>query len=187
MAISQSLVLGAWLLAAWACVNGQRRTTNDALQFFNGYTIIRIDAHLARDLHRFFRDLPRAELRVQRQSLGRRLRIRTAAADSRDLAIGLYHVPLPAQQKRRFLVANQQQRFQMTQKFIGPPIFRQLHGGAPQVAVILLELSLEAAEKRERVGGRPGKSRQNLVVVEAANLLRGVLDHRFAKRNLAIP
>ena len=85
-----------------------------------------------------------------------------------------------------FLVGNQQQGFQMPQKFVGAPVFRQFDGGAAEVAVILLQLGLEAAEQGESVGGRAGKSGQNLVLIKAANLLCPVLDDGFAERDLAV-
>ena len=102
------------------------------------------------------------------QRFGCGLRVGAAAADGRYSAVGLDHVALSAEQKRLFLVADQKQRFQVAQEFIGAPIFCKFHCAAPQVAVVLLEFRFEAAEKGEGVGGGPGKSGEDLVVVEAA-------------------
>src|ERR1700694_4377660 len=74
----------------------------------------------------------------------------------------------------------------MAQKFVGAPFFGELDGAASQVAVILLQLRFKAAEEGESVGRRAGKSRQDLVLIQAANLLGGVLDDAFAERDLAI-
>ncbi len=74
----------------------------------------------------------------------------------------------------------------MAQEFIGAPILRQFHGAAPQVAVVLLEFRFEAAEKGEGIGGRPGKSRKDLIVVKPPNLLRRVFNDGLAERNLAV-
>ena len=74
----------------------------------------------------------------------------------------------------------------MAQKFIGAPIFGQFDGSASDVAVILLELGLETAEQGESIGGRPGKSGKNFVLIEAANFLRSVLDDGFAECNLSV-
>ena len=52
--------------------------------------------------------------------------------------------------------------------------------------MILLQLGFKAAEKRESVGGRPGKSCQNLVLIQPADFLGGVLNHALAKRDLAV-
>src|SRR5215469_14785957 len=74
----------------------------------------------------------------------------------------------------------------MTQKLVGAPFLRQFDSGAAEVAVILVELALESAEKRESVSGRAGKSGENFVLIETANLLRAMLDDRVAKRDLPI-
>ena len=99
-----------------------------------------------------------------------------SAADGGDAGIGLDHVALSADEKRLGLVGDQQQGFELAQHLVGAPVLGQLDGGAAQVAVILLQLRLEAGEQREGVGGRTGESGQNLVLVEAANLAGGVLD-----------
>ena len=44
-----------------------------------------------------------------------------------------------------------------------------------QVALVLLELGLEALEQGEGVGGRAGEAGQHLVVVQAAHLARVAL------------
>ncbi len=41
----------------------------------------------------------------------------------------------------------------MAQEFVGAPVFRKFDGGAAEVAVILLQFGLEAAEQSESVGG----------------------------------
>src|ERR1035437_2889795 len=74
----------------------------------------------------------------------------------------------------------------MPQKFVGPPVFRGFDSRAADVAVILLQFGLETAEQRESVGGRAGKSGKNLVLIEAANLLRPVLNYGFTECDLPI-
>src|SRR5215470_11891064 len=75
----------------------------------------------------------------------------------------------------------------MAQEFVGAPVFCEFHCRASQIAVILLQLRLEAAEQRESVRGRAGKPRQNLVLVKPPDLLGGVLNHRIAKSYLPVP
>ncbi len=75
----------------------------------------------------------------------------------------------------------------MAEKFVGAPVFSELDGGAAEVAVVLLQLGLEAAEQSESVGGRAGEPGQNFVLIEAADFFRAVLDDRFAERDLAVP
>src|ERR1039457_2911437 len=74
----------------------------------------------------------------------------------------------------------------MPQKFVGAPVFREFDSGAADVAVILLQFGLETAEQRESVGSRAGKTGKNLVLIEAANLLRPVLDDGFPERDLSV-
>ncbi len=75
---------------------------------------------------------------------GQRLRsclgIGAAAADGGNTAVGLDHIALAAQQEGLLLVGDQQQGFEMAQKFVGAPVFGQLDRAAPQVPVILLQL-----------------------------------------------
>ena len=120
------------------------------------------------------------------QGLRCRLGKGATGSDRRNAGVGLDHVSLAAQQERRFLIGNQQQCFQMPQKFVGAPVFREFDGGAAEVAVILLQLGLEAAEQGESVGGRAGKSGKNFVLIEAANLLCSMLDDGFAERDLTV-
>ena len=51
---------------------------------------------------------------------------------------------------------------------------------------MLLELGLETAEQRKAVGGRSGESREHLVVIQTADLLRLVLDDGLAERDLPV-
>ena len=48
----------------------------------------------------------------------------------------------------------------------------ELDRGAQQMALVLLELGLEALEQREGVGGGAGEAGQHAVVVELAHLAR---------------
>src|SRR5256885_15389524 len=52
--------------------------------------------------------------------------------------------------------------------------------------MILLEFRLETAKQGKCIGSGTGKTGEYLVLVQAANLFRGMLNHRLAQRNLAI-
>ena len=54
--------------------------------------------------------------------------------------------------------------------------------GAP----VLVELSFEALEEGERVGGAAGEAGEDGVVVQAAHFLRAALDHHVAQRHLPV-
>jgi len=75
---------------------------------------------------------------------------------------------------------------QVTKHLVSAPVFGQLYGGAPDIAMILLQLGLEAAKKGKRIGGRAGKARENLVLIKPTNFLRRMLDYTFAQRDLAV-
>jgi hypothetical protein len=156
------------------------------LQFFNRYRVICIDAHFAGNLHRLFGNFAGGEFGVRCQRLGGGLGVRASAADGSYSTIGLDHVALSAKQKSLLLVAHQQQSFQVAQEFIGAPILGEFYGATSQVAVILLQLRFEAAEKREGVGGGTGESSEDLVVVQAANFFGRMFDDGFAERDLSI-
>src|SRR5437899_2581824 len=184
MAINQSLVLSRWSFAVWLFANDQRPAT--VLKLFDRHPVIRIDAHLARNLHSFFGDLFGRELGMFRERLRSGLRIRTAAPDCRYSAVGLDHIALTAEQKRLLPVAYEQQRFQVPQKLVGAPVTRQFDGGPPEVPMILLQLSLKPAEERERIRSRSRKAGHNLVVIEPSDLLGGVFDYGLAQSDLAV-
>src|SRR5690242_1717565 len=120
------------------------------------------------------------------EGLSRRLGIRAAAADGGDAAVRLDNVSLAAEQEGLVLVADQQQSFQVPQVLVGAPILGQFHGGAANVAVVLLQLGFKAAEEGKGVGSRAGKAGQNLVAIEAANLAGSMFDYAFAQCNLTV-
>src|SRR5258706_13475417 len=111
---------------------------------------------------------------------------RATTADGGNSAIRLNHVALTAQQESLLFVGHEQQSLQMPQKLVGAPVFSQFDGRPAHVPVILLQLRLKAAEERKSVGGRAGKSGQNLFLIQAANLLRRMLYHAAAERDLAV-
>src|SRR5258708_34205822 len=75
----------------------------------------------------------------------------------------------------------------MAKKFVGAPVLGQFHGGASEVAVILLQLGFEAAEKSKRIGGGACETCENLFVVKGANFFGRGLDNGLAERNLSLP
>src|SRR5512135_3129141 len=74
----------------------------------------------------------------------------------------------------------------MPEEFVGAPIFREFHRCPAEIAMILVELALKPAEKREGVGGRARKSGEDLFLIETAYLLGAVLDNGLAKRDLTV-
>ena len=94
--------------------------------------------------------------------------------------------PVPESRYIARRVGDEQHRLEPAQRAIGAPVARQLDRGALEIAAVLFELALEAAEQREAVGRRAGKSRQHAVVVQAPHLARLVFDDGLAERDLAV-
>src|ERR1700692_3923536 len=99
-------------------------------------------------------------------------------------------VPLPSvpalsvEQERLFLVPHRPEGFQMTQIFIGAPVFCEFNGATSEVAMVLFQFRFEAAEKGEGVGGGAGESGEDLIVIKAANFLRSMFNDGLTERNL---
>ena len=94
--------------------------------------------------------------------------------------------PLPVMTSDALRVGHGEHRFETAQHAIGAPVLGELDRRAHQVALVLLELGLEALEQRERIGGGAGEARQHAILIEAADLARGGLDHDVAERHLAV-
>ena len=57
----------------------------------------------------------------------------------------------------------------------------QLHRRAHQVALVLVELRLEALEQREGIGGAAGEAGEDAVLVQAPHFARAALDDHVAR------
>src|SRR5581483_7943883 len=72
------------------------------------------------------------------------------------------------------------------QDAVGAPVLGEFHRRAQQVPLVFLQLRLEALEQRERIGGTAGEPGKDAVLVEAAHLARGRLQHDVAEADLAV-
>ena len=84
-------------------------------------------------------------------------------------------------------VGDEQEGFQVPQHLVGAPVARQLHRGAPEVALVLLQLVLETGKQRKCVGGRTRETRQDLVAMEAAYLAGRRFQYLRTLGDLAVP
>src|SRR4030095_541746 len=148
--------------------------------------VIRIDAKIGRNGERFLHDLARAELVVLQQRLRGALRERPARADRDHALLGLQHVAHAGDDERMLAVGHRKHGLEPAQDAIGAPVLGKLHRRAHEVALVLVELGLEALEQREGVGGAAGEAGEDALLVEAAHLLRAALDHHIAERHLAV-
>ena len=83
-------------------------------------------------------------------------------------------------------VGDREHGFEPAQDAVGAPVFRQLDGGAHQVALMFVELGVEALEQRESVSRRTGEAGQDPVVMQPANFFCALLDDDVAESDLAI-
>jgi hypothetical protein len=121
---------------------------------------------------------------VQRPRRG--LRVSATRADGHNAVFRFEHIAGAGDDQRRRRVGYRQHRLEPPQDAIRTPVLRQLDGSSRQVALMLFELGLESLEQRERVGSRPGKTGQYLLVIKPAHLARRRLDDDIAQRDLAI-
>src|SRR6476620_5751272 len=163
-----------------------RRAPRSCVQTLDDDLLVRIDADLARDVERTFDDLTRAERRVAKQRLRRRLRVRSARADRDDAVLRLQHIAGAGDDELCRSIGDRQHRFEAPQHAIRPPVFCKLDRRARQMSLMLLELGLEALEQRERVRRCAGESGEDLVVIEAPHLARGRLDDNVPERYLTV-
>src|SRR5262249_54807614 len=131
-------------------------------------------------------NLPGAQRGVVEQRARSGERVWPARADRRGTEIGLDHVPCPAEDEGAFDVRDHQERLEPAEEAVRPPVLAQLHAGAGEVVLVLLELRLEALEEGEGVGGAAGESGEDATVAEAAHLPRAGLHHRLVQRDLAV-
>ncbi len=123
---------------------------------------------------------------MARQRLGRGLRERAAGADADDAFVGLDQIAGARQQEHRpvsatiSIASSRRSARSVRQSFASSTAERS------RLPRILFELRLEAREQRERIGGRSREADQHLVVVQATNLARALLDDGRAERDLAV-
>ena len=88
-----------------------------------------------------------------------------------NTVIRLNQVAGAGNQERVPLVGHDQQRFQVPQDLVGPPILRQLDRRPGEISMGLFELALEPRKKRKGVSGGTRKPGQDLSFVQTADLL----------------
>ena len=126
------------------------------------------------------------ELGVGGERPGRRQRVGTTRSDRHDAVVRLDEIAVAGQEKRRVLVEDDQHGLEAPQDAVAPPVLGQLDGRSFQIASILLQFGLEPREQRERIGRGAGKSGQNVIVVEPANLAGALFDDGLAEGHLAV-
>src|SRR5664279_2266239 len=120
------------------------------------------------------------------QRAGRRRRVRAAGTHGDHALVRRDDVAGSREEERDLLVGHDEQGLELTQRLLGAPVRRELHGRALELAVELLELPLEPCEERHGVGRRAGEARENLSVQEPANLRGAAFHDGRPHRHLAV-
>src|SRR6202008_915799 len=107
-------------------------------------------------------------------------------ANGENSMLRLEHVAHAGDDQRALLVGDREHRLQAPQDAGGSPVLLQLDRRAQQIALVLVELRLEALEEREGIGGAAGKAGEDAVLVEAPHLARAALQHDLAEGHLAV-
>src|SRR5947209_6519226 len=157
-----------------------------ALQFFDGGFVVGEDADVPGDAHGFFDDAAGGEVGVGHEGAGGGLGEGASGADRGDAFVGFDDVSGAGDEVGLFVVGDDQEGFEVAEHLVGAPVFGKFDGGAAELSVELLELGFEAGEEVEGVGGGAGESGEDLVLVEAADLLGVVLDDGFAHGDLSV-
>ena len=83
-------------------------------------------------------------------------------------------------------IGHREHRFEAAQDAVGAPVLGELDSGTRDIALVLLELRLEALEQRERVGGAAREACEDAVLIEAPHFARSRFHHDVAERHLAV-
>mmetsp|Transcript_27470 Transcript_27470/g.110031 ORF Transcript_27470/g.110031 Transcript_27470/m.110031 type:complete len:298 (-) Transcript_27470:9-902(-) len=162
---------------------GRRRVV--AVEDLHDELGVRVDAHVGGDVHGAFRDGRGVEAVDFGEGARGGERERPARADAHDAVRGLEDVAVARELEGDRGVGDEEDRLEPPQVFVGAPGLGEVDAGARQLAGVLLELTLEALQERERVGRRAREARED-AVAEPADLLRVALDDERALRDHAV-
>src|SRR5215470_14069685 len=154
-------------------------------QFLDDDVAVGVDADIGGNVERVLDDAARVELGRLEQRTRRGERVLSTGADRGDIVVGLDDIAVAGDHEQLVRIADQQQRLEAPQIAIRAPVLGELDGGTCQVAV-LLELTLEALEQREGIGGSAGKAGQHLAIAQAAHLAGVALHDGVAEGDLAV-
>src|SRR5579859_3213174 len=141
-----------------------RRDVKRSLQLFDSKVGVGENANLAGDAHRFHGQIFRSKLRMLDQGARRGQRKAAAGTDGAQTIIRLDDVAVAGKEKSGFSVRDDEQRLKVPQRAILAPLLGKLDGRFLQVTGVLLKLAFKTLEKRNRIGSRARKTRNDLVV-----------------------
>src|SRR5262245_52919680 len=84
-------------------------------------------------------------------------------------------------------IAHDDERLEVAEVFVSAPVFRELHGGALEIAGEAFELLFESFKEGEGVCSGAGEARENLTLLaDAPDFSSVALHHGLAHRDLAV-
>src|ERR1017187_2028370 len=148
--------------------------------------VVGVDANFAGDSHGLFGDFPGGEVSVFHEGPGSGCGVASAGTDGGQRLVGVDYIAGAGDEEGLSDVGYQQEGLKVAEHLVGAPVLGKLDGGAVEVAGVLLELGLEARKEGEGICGRACESGENLVLIEAADFFRRVLEHVVAQGDLAV-
>src|SRR5207237_9920068 len=140
---------GAAAASPGAVSPGIRKTTSELLQ---RDVVVRVDVDLARDRQRLARDFRGRESRAMRAERPRGgERVRTARAHRENSLLRRDQVSRAGEEQRGAAVRDDQERFELAQHLVGPPVLCEHDRGQLQVPALLVWLRLARTKQAERV------------------------------------
>src|SRR6267143_720495 len=110
----------------------------------------------------------------------------SARTNGHQAVVRLDDITIAGKNKSALGVCNDKQGFQMSKSAVLAPFLGQLDRGFLEIAGKLLQLAFEALKKCNRIGRGAGETGNDLVVIKAARLARGVLHDVIAHGHLPI-
>ena len=132
------------------------------LELFNREVGISIDANFAGDSHGFHREVLSLEAWRAWRARARRLARRCRRSRWRDAVVRLDHVAITRKHECAFEIGDDKKSFEVAERAIFAPFFRQFHGGLLQISGMFLELAFEALEERNASAVEPAKPTMTL-------------------------
>ena len=157
-----------------------------AVLLLNGLGVIGEYADVGGDAEGGFDDFPGRQIGFLQQCAGSGLGITAAGTHGDQAFFGFDHVTVAGDDQRRVFVGDREHGFEAAEGAVGAPFFGEFDGSTNQVTLMFLKLAFETFEEGEGVSGGPGKTGDNLAVLQAANFLRVAFHHGIAQGNLAV-
>src|SRR5262245_52449601 len=155
-------------------------------QLFYGDLVVRVDADIGGDAHRFLGDSFCVQGRVAGEGARDCEGEVAAGADGADGVLWLDDVARTGDDEGGLAVGDDEEGLEAAEQAVSAPVLGELDCGAAEVAVHLAELVLEALVERERISAGAGEARKHAVVVETPDLPRVPLHDRLPDGHLSV-